>query len=217
MSRSERDKAQSPVSEPLRRVEFGLSQIGPVRSRTDHRCSWSVSPSPKPGGLTDDKNRSSVPLKLAYQSLVGWVNSVSPAQGKLPATPGVRSLRWISPVTLCPRQRQIGFRPLRRSRKCRAADTTPIAIIGGPGPVLHSGKAKNSRHSRPGGTMPHTFRMTAARPVLWDGPQVRAGRPRPALSPQNRLPGSCEEPARGPAADGGVRPTTHAGVRWRGN
>jgi len=45
--------------------------------------------------------------------------------------------------------------------------------------------------------MPLGFRMTVARPVSWGGPQVRAGRPSPARSPQNQLPGSCEEPAGG--------------------
>ena len=38
-------------------------------------------------------------------------------------------------------------------------------------------------------------------------PLVRAGRPRPALSSKNQAPAIIEEPARGPAADEGVRPT----------
>jgi len=38
-------------------------------------------------------------------------------------------------------------------------------------------------------------------------PLVRAGRPRPALFPEDRIPATGEAPARGPAADGGVRPT----------
>ena len=38
-------------------------------------------------------------------------------------------------------------------------------------------------------------------------PLVRAGRPRPALASKNQAPAIIEEPARGPAADEGVRPT----------
>jgi len=44
-------------------------------------------------------------------------------------------------------------------------------------------------------------------------PLVRAGRPRPALSSRNQVLATIEEPARGPAADQGVRPTKYAGVR----
>jgi hopene-associated glycosyltransferase HpnB len=49
---------------------------------------------------------------------------------------------------------------------------------------------------------------------VWKGracgadPPVRAGRPRPATSSQNQAPALGGKPARGPAADGGVRPTT---------
>jgi delta 1-pyrroline-5-carboxylate dehydrogenase len=38
-------------------------------------------------------------------------------------------------------------------------------------------------------------------------PLVRAGRPRPALASKNQASAIIEEPARGPAADEGVRPT----------
>ena len=43
--------------------------------------------------------------------------------------------------------------------------------------------------------------------------RVRAGRPRPALLPTNQV-ADAGEPARGPAADEGVRPTSHAGLCW---
>jgi lipoate-protein ligase A len=41
-------------------------------------------------------------------------------------------------------------------------------------------------------------------------PLVRAGPPGPAVPSQSRLPGACEGPAGGPAADQGVRPTRPA-------
>jgi hypothetical protein len=44
-------------------------------------------------------------------------------------------------------------------------------------------------------------------------PLVRAERPRPALFSKNRTPANNEEPARGPAADEGVRPTIDADRR----
>ena len=46
-------------------------------------------------------------------------------------------------------------------------------------------------------------------------PLVRTGRPRPALSSKNQAIAMIEEPARGPAADEGVRPTIDAdGRNW---
>src|ERR1039457_1247961 len=44
-------------------------------------------------------------------------------------------------------------------------------------------------------------------------PLVRAGRPRPALLSKNQALPEAGRPARGPAADEGVRPTTYAGAR----
>jgi hypothetical protein len=42
-------------------------------------------------------------------------------------------------------------------------------------------------------------------------PLVRAGRPRPALLSKNQALATVDNPARGPAADEGVRPTIYAG------
>src|ERR1017187_5404600 len=47
-------------------------------------------------------------------------------------------------------------------------------------------------------------------------PLVRAGPPGPALGCQNQLLGASVWPARGPAADGGVRPTIYADARQTG-
>src|ERR1035441_8539531 len=44
-------------------------------------------------------------------------------------------------------------------------------------------------------------------------PLVRAGRPRPALLSKNQALVTIDKPARGPAADEGVRPTIYAGGR----
>src|ERR1035438_6128503 len=48
-------------------------------------------------------------------------------------------------------------------------------------------------------------------------PQVCAGPPGPAVRPKNQELATHEKPAGGPAADGGVCPTIHAGVRRREN
>ena len=57
-----------------------------------------------------------------------------------------------------------------------------------------------------------SFRKAGARGQWWGGPLVRAGRPRPALSSKNQVLAKIEGPARGPAADQGVRPTNYASV-----
>ena len=61
--------------------------------------------------------------------------------------------------------------------------------------------------------LPHTFPSGKSGPAADSraDPLVRAGRPRPALLPETQVSDTSEEPARGPAADGCVRPTTHAG------
>ena len=63
---------------------------------------------------------------------------------------------------------------------------------------------------------PRTFRGSGrgvtGRADPWADPLVRPGRPRPALLPKHQVSATGEEPAGGPAADQGVRPTTYAGV-----
>jgi hypothetical protein len=44
-------------------------------------------------------------------------------------------------------------------------------------------------------------------------PLVRAGRPRPALASRNQVLATIDEPAGGPSADEGVRPTNYSSVR----
>jgi hypothetical protein len=85
-------------------VESALNQIGPVRGRTDHRLSWSVSPSPEPGTLTTETDRLSH-LSLRRRSPVKWVNPVSSAQGKRPPTSGVRRVISAFPA-IVPSSRQ---------------------------------------------------------------------------------------------------------------
>jgi hypothetical protein len=48
-------------------------------------------------------------------------------------------------------------------------------------------------------------------------PLVRAGRPRPAFLSKHRALATIDKPARGPAADEGVRPTIYTGARYREN
>src|SRR5260221_11124685 len=48
---------------------------------------------------------------------------------------------------------------------------------------------------------------------LWGGPPGPGGTPFVPLLPRESGPSRDEEPARGPAADQGVRPTTYASVR----
>jgi hypothetical protein len=59
---------------------------------------------------------------------------------------------------------------------------------------------------------PRTFRGSGRGVTGRADPLVRAGRPRPALLPKHQVSATGEEPAGGPAADQGVRPTTYAGV-----
>jgi hypothetical protein len=56
--------------------------------------------------------------------------------------------------------------------------------------------------------MPHTFRKSRRIIISRADPLVRAGRPRPALFPTRQVSDTSDEPAGGPAADQGVRPTT---------
>jgi len=65
----------------LELMESQLSQVGLVRGRTDHRLSWSVSPSPGPGAPTTETDRLSH-LSLHWRSPVKSPSPVSSAQGK---------------------------------------------------------------------------------------------------------------------------------------
>ena len=78
----------------------------------------------------------------------------------------------------------------------------------------HQGRAKALRRLKPkvtyfAGTV--RFCVNCGADPL--GGALRAtGRPRPAPSSKNQAPAITEEPARGPAADEGVRPTKRC--RW---
>ena len=78
-------------------------------------------------------------------------------------------------------------------------------------------RSSDSRPSRLDSPMPHTFAKSRHGIIKFSraDPLVRAGRPRPALFPMHQASDTGEEPAGGPAADEGVRPTPYAGVSWR--
>jgi hypothetical protein len=65
--------------------------------------------------------------------------------------------------------------------------------------------------------MPHSFRKAGRCVNGGADPLVRTGRPRPALALMNQMLTNVDEPAGGPTADEGVRPTKDADERNREN